>query len=67
MAARFTIEDLPKGDFHLSDVANKFYPECVGNDSEGRTYNKASATVSRLLRQMKCIMELNNGYFFNAL
>jgi len=67
MAARFKIEDLPKGDFHLSEIVDKYYPECIGNDTEGRTYNKASSTVSRLLKKMKCVLELKDGYFFNGL
>lgn len=63
---KFTIQDLPKGDFHISQIANRFYPECIGNDKEGRVYNKASATVSRILRNIKCVLELGNGYFYNG-
>ena len=67
MAAKFKVEDLPKGDFHISEIADKYYPECISSDSEGRIYNKASSTVSRLLRRMKCVLELKNGYFYNGL
>ena len=67
MKSKFTIKDLPSEDFHIKEIADKFYPECVGNDSEGRTYNKASSTVARLLRKMKGVMELKEGYFYNGL
>lgn len=64
--ARFTIDDLPKGDFHFKAIADKFYPDCIGYDTEGRIYNKASATVTRMLRKMKLILDLKNGYFYNG-
>lgn len=64
--AKFKIEDLPKGDFHFKDIADRFYPECISSDSEGRVYNKSSSTVVRILRKMKLILELQNGYFYNG-
>jgi len=66
MASKFKISDLPKGDFHLSQIADEYYPECVKSDSQGRTYNMASSTISRVLRRMEGVMELENGYFYNA-
>ena len=64
---RFSINDLPKGDFTAYWVANKFYSECIGQDSEGRVYNRAIPTVYRLLRRMKLILEVGDGVFYNAL
>ena len=65
--SRFNIEDLPKGDFTVAFVADKFYPECIKYDSEGRIYNRAIPTIYRLLRRMRYILEVGNGIFYNAL
>ena len=64
---RFKIEDLQKGDFTALEIANKYYPECVRQDSEGRVYNRAIPTVYRLLGKMKLILKVGNGVFYNAL
>lgn len=63
---KFTVSDLPEGDFHFSQICDKFYGECLGIDTEGRTYNMASATVVRLLRKMPGVLELKNGNFYNG-
>jgi hypothetical protein len=62
---RFTRDDLPKGEFTAMEVANKFYPESVSTDSEGRDYNRAVQTVYRLLRKKDMfILELGDGRFY---
>lgn len=66
MPRKFKLEDLPKGDFHISQIADKFYPQAIRSDSEGRTFNMASSTVSRVLRRMSGILELKDGYFYNG-
>jgi len=63
---RFSIGDIPKGDFHAGNIAQKYYPECVSEDSEGRIYNRAIGTVYRILRRMDNILDVGDGVFFNA-
>lgn len=65
--ARFKQSDIPSGDFHAVDIADKFYPDCVFmHDSEGRVYNRALPTIYRLLRKMRGILEIGGGLFYNA-
>jgi len=65
--SKFKIEDLPKGDFTVGSIADKFYPDSVKYDTEGRKYNRAIPTIYRLLRKMRFILEVGNGVFYNAL
>lgn len=65
--ARFKREDIPSGDFHVVDIADKFYPDCaLMYDAEGRMYNRAIPTIYRLLRKMRGILEIGGGLFYNA-
>jgi hypothetical protein len=64
--ARFKESDLPIGDFHVKDIADKFYPECVKIDTEGRKYNRAIPVIYRLIRKMKLVMEVKDGVFYNG-
>ena len=46
-----------------SQVANMIYPDSIGNDSEGRKFNRASATVARVMRRTKGFVEIEDGLF----
>lgn len=63
---RFQATDLPIGDFHVKDIADKFYPDCVSIDTEGRKYNRAIPVIYRLLRKIKLVIEIGNGVFYNG-
>lgn len=64
---KIDINNLPKGDFSAIDIANKYYPNAVKCDSEGRCYNMAIATVYRILRKTKGVIEIGNGIFYNGM
>jgi len=65
--AGFANKDLPTGDFSVHFIAEKFYPECVKTDKEGRKYNRAVPVIYRILRSTKLVLEVGNGIFFNGL
>ena len=64
--ARFKASDLPIGDFHVKDIADKFYQHCVKIDTEGRKYNRAIPVIYRLLRKMNLVLEVGGGVFYNG-
>ena len=66
MTPRFSITNIPKGDFTAKSIADRFYPNSVSQDSEGRVYNRAIPTVFRLLRKMNNILEVGKGTFYNG-
>lgn len=66
--ARFNVTDIPKGEFNVMEIANRFYADCVKSDSEGRVFNRALPAVYRKLRNTTGILEVDkNGQFYNAL
>ena len=46
-----------------AEIAALAYPGCVRTDTEGRTYNRASATVARILRHTRGVIECEHNKF----
>jgi len=49
-------------DFSAVDLANQFYPNSIRYDTEGRLCNKATPTVTRLLRKTRGVLEVQGKH-----